>query len=196
MLVCFYTGKLYIMRLYHYILKGSNVLQTGLFSFSKSPNADLNYYIKRSGYKTQHDISQWMENFFTGYSRGIRVLKEPLKWHPRALRLKEIIDSCDLLEIDVDTLQKDGLIEAVYYHPPLSVDDTERAEQLIKQENLHNDGFYPIRLADILPDPVDYSVCDDTLGRRFAFLPFYLLVMKDGVIQPQYLRIIPQPDNQ
>ena len=176
------------MRLYHYILKGNNVLETGLFSFSKSRCVDLTYYIKRSGYKTQHDISQWMENFFTGYSRGIRVLKEPLKWHSRALRLKEIIDSCDLLEIDVDTLQKDGLIEAVYYHPPLSVNDAERAMQLAKQESLHNDGFYPVRLEDISSDPLDYSACDDELGRRFAFLPFYLLIMKDGVIPPEYLK--------
>ena len=57
-----------------------------------------------------------------------------------------------------------------------------------KQEKLHNDGFYPIKLNDISQEPVDYSVCDDESGRRFAFLPMYLLVMKDGVIPPKYLK--------
>ena len=176
------------MKLYHYISKPNNVLKTGLFSFSKSPNVDLNYYTKRSGCRTQAEISKWMDSCFMGYSRGVRVLREPLKWHPKALRLKEIIDSCDLLEIDAEKLQKDGLLEAVYYHIPMSMDEKEQKKQLRKQEKLHNDGFYPIKLSDISPDPVDYSVCDDESGRRFAFLPFYLIILKDGIIPPKYIR--------
>ena len=177
------------MKLYHYITKGCDVLKTGLFSFSKSPNVDLNYY-KRSGFKTQAEIAKWMEGFFDGYSRGIRALKEPLRWHSKALRLKEIIDNCDLVEIDAERLLKDGLLEAVYYHLPLSLDDKEREKQLQKQEKLHNDGFYRINLEDISTDAIDYSVCDDASGRRFAFIPFYLLVLKDGYIPPEYLRQI------
>ena len=176
------------MKLYHYVTKGSDVLKTGLFSFSKSPNVDLNFYTKRSGCKTQAEISKWMDGFFLGYSRGIRVLREPLKWHKKALRLKELIDSCDLLEIDVDSLQKDGLLEAVYYNPPMPMDEEEQKKEIQKREELHNDGFYPIELGDISQEPVDYSVCDDESGRRFAFLPFYLIILKDGIIPPKYIR--------
>ncbi|MGN0919840.1 MAG: hypothetical protein ACI4OR_03695 [Alphaproteobacteria bacterium] len=176
------------MKLYHYITKGSHVFKTGLFSFAKSPNVNLNYYIKRSGYQTQAEIAKWMDTFFSGYSRGIRVLREPLKSHSKALHLKEIITSCDLLEIDAELLKQEGLLEAVYYHPPLSMNEEEQKKQLQEREKLHNDGFYPIQLSDISQEAVDYSVCDDESGRRFAFLPFYLLVMKKGIIPPKYIR--------
>ncbi|MBP5160526.1 MAG: hypothetical protein ILP11_00520 [Alphaproteobacteria bacterium] len=180
------------MKLYHYVPKGSRATETGLFSFAKSPRVNLDYYIKRSGCHTQATIAQWMDGFFPGYSRGVRVLKEPLKWHPKCLRLKEFIDENDLLEIDVTALHKAGLIEAVYYNPPLRVPQNKKEEEQLLHEidNRKQDGFVKITLADISTDPVDYSVCDDESGRRFAFLPFYLLVMKDGVIPPKYLKII------
>lgn len=90
------------MKLYHYVTKGSDVLKTGLFSFSKSPNVDLNFYTKRSGCKTQAEISKWMEGFFLGYSRGVRVLREPLKWHKKALRYFSFFHLLFLLEFIVD----------------------------------------------------------------------------------------------
>ena len=40
------------MKLYHYVTKGSDVLKTGLFSFSKSPNVDLNFYAPSFQYVT------------------------------------------------------------------------------------------------------------------------------------------------
>ena len=51
------------MKLYHYVPKGSHALETGQFSFSKSPQVNLNYYIKRSGCHTQETIAQWIEGF-------------------------------------------------------------------------------------------------------------------------------------
>lgn len=177
-----------LMKFYHYITKGSNVFKTGLFSFSKSPNVDLNYYIKRSGYSTQQDIAKWMDKFFKGYSRGIRCFSEPIKWYPHSQRLKEMVDSCDLLLIDADKLQEDGLLEKIYINPALSMDDTIRKEQCATIEKNHNDGFYPIEMKDISKAPVDWTVCDDVTGRRFAFVPFYFLILKDGVIPPQYLK--------
>lgn len=37
------------MKLYHYVMKGNDVLDKGLLSFQKNPNADLSYYFKRTG---------------------------------------------------------------------------------------------------------------------------------------------------
>ena len=38
-----------MMYLYHYVAKGNTVDRDGLLSFARNPNADLNYYFKRSG---------------------------------------------------------------------------------------------------------------------------------------------------
>ena len=42
---------------------------------------------------------------------------------------------------------------------------------------------------EISQTPVDWTVCDDKMGRRFAFVPYYLLIIKDGVIPPRYIKI-------
>ena len=168
------------MKLYHYVTKGSDVLKTGLFSFSKSPNVDLNYYIKRSGCKTQAEISEWMEKCFKGRSRGIRLLIEPLQYTERTPKIKEFIESADLLEIDVSDLEKDGLIEAIYVSP--SVLEKE-------PENKNDEALFKVSdLAEIDFTPNDYTILDDEKGWRFAFMRYYLFVMKDGVIPAKYIK--------
>ena len=52
------------MFLYHYVPKQNSVSETGLLSFSQNPNADIGYYIKRSGETTKDGIVSWMENCF------------------------------------------------------------------------------------------------------------------------------------
>lgn len=178
------------MKFYHYVKKGNTVLQQGLFGFAGSPNGDLEHYLKRSGGKNKDDVIQWMESFFIGYSRGIRCFSEPIKWYPHSLRLKEMVETCDLIEIDVDRLNQDGLLEKIYINPPLSLNDAICQKQLQDIQDKHNDGFYPIALNQIPTDPVDWTVCDDATGRRFAFVPFYFLIMKKGVIPPSYLKKI------
>lgn len=99
-----------------------------------------------------------------------------------------MIDTCDCFEIDADALQTDGLLEAIYINPPLSLDETIRTQQWQEIQDKHNDGFYPIKMSDIPTTPVDWTRCDDKTGRRFAFVPFYMLIVKDGVIPPKYLK--------
>ena len=43
---------------------------------------------------------------------------------------------------------------------------------------------------DIYYSPIDWSVCDDELHRRFAYARYYLIVVKGGVIEPKYLKIV------
>ena len=97
---------------------------------------------------------------------------------------KPFIENADLFSIDLDTLQQDGYIENIYVSPeikpnldkdlPKNVD-----EQLIKLNSIN----------DISTAPIDWSVCDEKLGLRFSVVPYYLLIIKGGVIPPRYITL-------
>lgn len=177
------------MKLYHYVTKNNNVLTKGLLSFAKNPDADIAYYTKRSQATTHQGIINWMERSFPGRSRGIRFFLEPIKWTQDSLSLKEFIDNADMFSVDIDKLSQDGLIEAVYLSPAIEInpfappqtskDISSIDEQLIKLKDISEINFCPI----------DWSVCNDKMGRRFAFVPYYLLIIKGGIIPPQYLTL-------
>jgi len=100
--------------------------------------------------------------------------------------LKDFIDNADKFEIDISAMEKDGIIEAVYVSPSvLDIPDIEEQQDCdelwFKLEN---------GIADIDYSPLDWSVCDDELGRRFAYVRYYLIVVKGGVIEPKYLKKI------
>lgn len=178
------------MKLYHYITKGNSALTDGILSFANNPNANLSFYEKRSGVKTHEGIIQWMENCFEGRSRGIRAFSEPIKWTDDSLLLKDFIDNADMFSIDLEALEKDGLIDAVYVSPAMSVDETATPQKGIGSSGMDEvlqklNGINHIDLS-----PVDWSVCNDEFGRRFAFVPYYVIVIKGGVIPPQYIKKI------
>lgn len=52
------------------------------------------------------------------------------------------------------------------------------------------DGIYHKldAIEDIDFSPVDWTICDDESGRRIAYVRYYLLIVKDGVIPPKYIR--------
>ena len=168
------------MKLYHYIQRPHTAHTDGILSFSCNRNADISYYIKRSGCTTHTDIANWMENCFIGRSRGIRAFIEPLQPSTKAPSVQQFINQSDLFEIDVSALQKGGLLEAVYHspsvltHPPQNKSD----ETLYKLNSINEIDF----------TPNDYTRLNDKKGYRFAFLRYYLLVLKNGVIPPQYIK--------
>lgn len=174
------------MKLYHYITKGNSALTEGILSFAKNPNADLSYYYKRTGGETTHaGIIKWFESCFAGRSRAIRGFSEPIQWTDKSINMfKPFIENADLFSINLDDLQKDGLIEAVYVSPaikpnldkdfPQDVD-----ERLVKLASIN----------DIDTSPVDWSVCDEKLGLRFSVVPYYLVVIKGGIIPPEYITL-------
>ena len=177
------------MKLYHYITRPNTALKDGILSFAKNPNADLRYYYKRSGQVTHAGIAKWFESCFEGRSRGIRVFSEPIKWTENSLSLKEFVDNADMFSIDIDALYKEGLLEAVYLSPPVMITPDENPKTDIGitavDEVLEKLSHY----TEISQTPVDWTVCDDKMGRRFAFVPYYLLIIKDGVIPPRYIKI-------
>lgn len=171
------------MKLYHYIAKPNTALRDGILSFANNPNADLRYYFKRSNETTHDGIVKWMESCFEGRSRGIRGFSEPIKWTNDSLSLKDFIDSADMFSIDLEALDRDGLLEAIYVSP--SVNDVPTMKELWNSDELL------IKLhdyKDISARPVDWSVCNDELGRRFAYVPYYIIIIKGGVIPPKYIK--------
>ena len=171
------------MKLYHYISKPNTALNEGILSFANNTNADLRYYFKRSGETTHNGVVKWMESCFEGRSRAIRGFSEPIQWTDKSINMfKSFIENADLFSIDLEALAKDGLIEAVYVSPaikpnlnkdfPQDVD-----ERLVKLNSIN----------DIDTSPVDWSVCDEKLGLRFSVVPYYLIVIKGGVIPPKYI---------
>lgn len=108
------------MKLYHYITKGNSALTDGILSFARNPQADLTYYYRRSGADTHEGIIRWMESCFAGRSRGIRGFTKPIQWTRHSLNLKSFVDNADLFAIDLDALDADGRIEAVYVSPPVT----------------------------------------------------------------------------
>ena len=171
------------MKLYHYIAKPNTALKDGILSFAKNPNADLRYYFKRSNETTHDGIVKWMENCFEGRSRAIRGFSEPIQWTEKSMSLKDFVDNADMYSIDLDALDKDGLLEAIYISPsvadcPTLKEQWESDELLIK--------LYDYK--DISIRPIDWSVCNDELGRRFSYVPYYLIVIKGGVIPPEYIK--------
>ena len=173
------------MYLYHYITKGNDALKRGILSFAKNPNADLHYYYKRTGGKTNHrEICDWMESCFAGRSRAIRCFSEPIQWTARSIScLKDFTDNTDKFAIDISAMDKDGLIEAVYISPSVLDMPDLKEEQYCDEILIKLNG-----IEDIDYSPIDWSVCDDELQRRFAYVRYYLIVLKDGIIPPKYLR--------
>lgn len=175
------------MKLYHYITKGNNALKKGILSFACNPDADLRYYFKRTGSKTTHkEICEWMESCFVGRSRAIRAFSEPIKWTDKSIHcLKDFIDNADQFEIDISAMNKDGLIEAVYVSPSIldipNITEEQGMDEILQKLN---------SIEDIDYTPIDWSICDDELSRRFAWIRYYLIVVKGGIIPPKYLQKI------
>lgn len=170
------------MKLYHYIAKGNTALTEGILSLSQNPNADLRYYYKRSGQTTHSGIVRWMESCFKGRSRGIRAFSEPIKWTEHSLSLKGFVESADMFAIDVDALNQDALLEAVYVSPSVldlpHVQDDFGCDEVLQKLN---------SVAEINFSPIDWSICNDQKGWRFSFVRYYLLIVKGGVIPPEYI---------
>ncbi len=170
------------MKLYHYITKGNSALTDGILSFARNPQADLTYYCRRSGADTHEGIVHWMESCFAGRSRGIRGFTEPIKWMRHSLNLKSFVDNADLFAIDLAALDADGRIEAVYVSPSVTeisgITESRNCDEILQKLS---------GIEEISFSPIDWSICNEELGRRFAYIRYYLVIVRDGIIPPRYI---------
>jgi hypothetical protein len=172
------------MKLYHYIAKPNTALNEGILSFANNPNADLKYYHKRSGETTHEGIVKWMESCFEGRSRGIRGFSEPIQWTEKSINMfKPFIENADLFSIDLEALDKDSLIESVYVSPAMHPDKDKDLLQGVDERLIQLNS-----INDIDTSAVDWTVCDEKLGLRFSVVPYYLIVIKGGIIPSKYIK--------
>ena len=175
-----------MMYLYHYAAKGNTVERDGILSFAQNPNADLSYYFKRSGKTTHAEIVSWFESKFDGRSRGIRAFPSRIQPTEKSKSLQNFIENADLFAIDINALDEAGLLESVYVSP--SVMDTPNITDSVDADEV----LYKLPDAQSIDaSPIDWSVCDDSLGRRFAYVRYYLLIVKDGIIPPRFIKKLP-----
>ena len=83
-----------------------------------------------------------------------------------------------MVSVDIDKLVADNLIESIYVSPPLG---DKYPESLEHPETMwKSDEFYEklASIKDIDFSPVDWSICNDAAGRRFAYVRYYLLVLR------------------
>ena len=87
-----------------------------------------------------------------------------------------------MFAIDINALDDAGLLKSVCVSPSV-MEIPDISESVDADEPLYK--LPDIRVIDTFP--IDWSVCDDSLGRRFAYVRYYLLIVAGGVIPPDFV---------
>lgn len=162
------------MRLYHYAPIENTVLSDGLLSIS-CIQKDLRAYAHRAGSDDREEILAWLDKTFDGRSRAISCLTEPIKWQNNDPVLKCIVDNSALFSFDLDELVKDDLIEAIWCKNG-------------SEAGGYNEKFFQVKPEEIDFSPLKWERVDAARDMLYAVIRHYLVVMKNGVIPPKYLK--------
>ena len=101
------------MKLYHYAPTRNTVSTDGIKSFAKYPK-NLRAYSRRAGSEKTTDIIKWLDGTFSGRSRAISVLTEPIKPGCTDRTLKYMQKNSVLFSIELDDLIRDNLVESIW----------------------------------------------------------------------------------
>ena len=146
---------------------------------------DLYHYVQKGNNVLQNGLLSFAQNPEADLSyyqqrSGQNTHQEICLWMEHCL--KDFADQCDLFKINVAKLCQDGLLEAIYVSP--SVLEKNPA-------NPHDELLDKLTdISEIDYSPLDWHLCDDKLGRRFAYIRYYLLIIQGGIIPPKYLNLI------
>ncbi len=161
------------IRLYHYAPKRNTILKRGLLSVSKGVG-NLKAYAERAKSNKRQDILNWLESTFSGRSRAVSGLTEPIHWRNNDPVLKQIVDQSDLFSFDLNELVKDGLVESVWL-------------KLKSKAHGKNEKFIKISPDEIDFSPLPWKKVNSSKGLIYGVIRHYLIVLKDGKIPPKYL---------
>ncbi len=162
------------MRLYHYAPKENTILREGIKSISKI-DSNLHSYVKRVGSDKKEDIINWLEKTFKGRSCAISCLTEPIVWQGNDKVLKALVDRSILYSFELEGLINAGLVESIWCK------DGSEASGI-------NEHFYQVTKEEIDLSPLPWHKCDSSKGLIFGVIKHYLLVLKDGVIPPEFIK--------
>lgn len=108
-----------------------------------------------------------------------------MQWTDKSLSLKKFTENADLYAFDVKLLLQDGLLEDVYVSPSVLDIPNVTQDHCLDEILTHLNTINEIDMA-----PIDWTVCNDEFGCRFAFVRHYLLIIKGGIILPKYIKKI------
>ena len=175
------------MRLYHYAPKTNTILQNGLYSYAKHPHLQRSYAVPAKSDKKK-DIIAWMENnIFPGRSKAISCLTEPMQWRNNDPVLKKIVKSSTLFSFELDDLLKAGLVEAIWCRDDLAC----KGHKYVIDK--HAQYFYEVKPEEIDTSPLTWGKVDPSKKLMYGAVRHYMVVMKKGIIPPEYLR--PEKNN-
>lgn len=163
------------MRLYHYAPKENTVMKRGLLSISKAPR-DLRAYAHRAGTQNRDEIMAWLDKTFTGRSRAISCLTEPIEWQGNDAVLKAIVDRSALFWFELEDLIKAGLVESIWCKNGSDAGG-------------YNEKFFEVKQEDIDLSPLTWEKVDAAKDLLYAVGRHYLIVLKDDVIPPEFLTL-------
>lgn len=164
------------MKLYHYVPKENTVLQDGLLTNAKNSRDLTRAYAHRCGSENREDILRWLDSTFAGRSRSISCLTEPIQWQGNDPILKKLVDNSVLFSFNLDELIKDGLVESIWCKNGSSPDGC-------------NEVLFQVQPEEIQVTPLSWGKVDASKSLLYAVVRHYMVVLKDGVIPPQYLTL-------
>lgn len=170
------------MKLYAYIHQPvlECVLKEGYLSVSMQENPPvLCVYRNWAKSEKREDIINYLESTFEGRSRSISCLPEFAPdddyEHPY---LDNLVKSSKVISFDLNNMIKDGVVEAIY---------CKDCSQTVK-EDMEFENIYKVDNFEIDFTPLDWHSCAVKYGSPFNMLRHYMLVLKDGMVPPKYIK--------
>jgi len=163
------------MNLYHYVPENNDVSKVGILSASARPE-ELMKYANRAGSQNPEDILAWLEGTFEGRSRAVSVLTEPVQTEGTDPMLAKWVADKQVVCIDKNRLWQSGLVDSVW----------------CKEGSLSggkNERIYQVNIDQIDDSPLSWHLCSKEKGLFFGVVRHYFLVMKNGVIPPEFCRV-------
>lgn len=168
------------MKLYSFTYAADAILKEGYLSASRQENPGiLTVYKTKAKSDKKEDIINFLESTFKGRFRSISCVTEPAPIdnykHPY---LDNLVKNANVVSFDIDRMWADGIIEAIYCK-----DCSETAEKDVSFENIYKIDD----ISQIDYSPLDWQRCDVKYGSPYNVIRHYLLVLKDGIVPPQYI---------
>lgn len=150
--------------LYNYAPKDVDVLKTGLWAPIKASREGLAHYFGRAKSKTKKGILMYLETVFPGRSRAISFLTSPMT--KECCFYNDFKTDRILYSINFNKLKKANLIEAIYR---------------VEGKSLKKISTDQILWNEKLPWKKVGS------GYFFTKIPHYMIVLKDGIVSPEFI---------
>ncbi len=168
------------MKLYSFTYAWDAIKENGYLSASRQKNPGiLTVYKNSAGSEKPEDIINFLESTFKGRFRSISCVTEiaPIDNYKHPY-LNNLVKNANIISFDIDRMWADGIIEAIYCK-----DCTETVKEDINFENIYKIDD----ISQIDYSPLDWHSCDVKWGSPYNVIRHYMLVLKDGIVPPQYI---------